>query len=379
MTKDYYDILSVKKDATREDIKKAYKKKAKKYHPDLNEGDAEAADKFKEVNEAAATLGDDQKRKQYDTVGHAAFSQGTRGGGGFNSQDFSGFGANADFGDIFENFFSGAFGDIFGGGHGRRQRRGSDLRYDLSITLNDAAFGTNRKIRVRKHSLCETCNGSGGSKVETCGTCHGHGMVRQAKRTPFGIFQTTTACPACQGLGKRILEPCKKCDGEGRTLADKELDVQIPPGVQAGSRLRLNEEGEAGGPGATPGDLYVFLDVEAHELFTRHGDDILLEVPISFFQASFGATIEVPTLEGKAKLKIPSGTQSGTIFRLKAQGTQRLHGHGRGDELITVQMETPKKLTKKQEKLLKELSKEFGEGAEPHKSLFARLKKHMHK
>ncbi len=377
MAKDYYAVLGVARDASREEIKKAYKKLAKKYHPDMNDGDAAAAEKFKEVNEAAAVLGDEQKRQQYDAVGHEAFTRNGTGGpgpAGFEGFDFSGFSAATDFGDIFDHL-----GDIFGfsagfgGRSGRRVRRGADLRYDLDITLKEAAFGASKRITVRKNGTCPDCHGSGGAKVETCRTCNGAGYVRQARRTPFGIFQSTGACPACHGEGQRILEHCGRCQGEGTIPTEKELEVEIPAGVADGSRLRLSGEGEAGQKGAPPGDLYVFLTVEDDDVFERHGDDILLGCPISFFQAAFGAEIEVPTLEGKAKLRIPAGTQSGTIFRLRGKGARHLRGQGRGDQLVTAQVETPKRLTRKQQKLMKELAKEFGEEAEPHKDLLERL------
>jgi len=379
MAKDYYAILGIGRDASREEVKKAYKKLAKRYHPDMNEGDPAAAEKFKEINEAAAVLGDEEKRRQYDTLGHEAFTRnGSAGPGpgfsGFEGFDFSGFGAGTDFGDIFDHL-----GDIFGLGSGfgsrgnRRARRGADLRYDLDITLKEAAFGTSKRIMVKRNETCPDCHGSGGAKVETCRTCNGAGYVRQARRTPFGIFQSTGACPACHGEGQRILEHCGTCHGEGTLPVEKELEVEIPAGVADGSRLRLAGEGEAGQKGAPAGDLYVFLTVKDDEVFERHGDDILLSCPISFFQASFGAEIEVPTLEGKAKLRIPTGTQSGTIFRLRGKGVKHLRGHGRGDQLVTTQVETPKRLTRKQQRLMKELAKEFGEDAEPDKGLLERL------
>ncbi len=369
--RDYYEVLGVKKTASKEEIKKAYKRLAKKYHPDLNKDNPEAEQRFKEINEAAAVLGNEEKRRQYDAAGHEAFTQGARNGGGFGGGfsgfDFRGFGGGMDFDDIFDTIFGGGFS-------GRRsQRRGVDLRYDLSISLKEAAFGATKRIKVRKRTTCPACHGTGGKKVETCSTCHGTGVVRQMRRTPFGIFQSTVPCPDCGGEGKRILEPCERCGGEGVVLETKELEVTIPAGVETGSRLRLAGEGEAGERGAPPGDLYVFLSVQQDELFERRGDDVLLEVPISFFQAVFGAEIEVPTLEGKARLKIPAGTQSGTIFRLKGKGIAHLHGRGRGDQLVTVQVETPRKLTRKQQKLLKELAKEFGEDAEPHKGFLSKL------
>jgi len=366
MMKDYYAILGVDRSASRAEIKRAYKRLAKKYHPDLNKNDAETAERFKEINEAAAILGDDEKRRQYDTLGHEAFTQGTQQGGGFSGFDFHGFGTDMDFGDIFDSFFGGSRPR-------RRHRRGADLRYDLTISLKEAAFGANRRITIRKRSPCPACGGSGGAKVETCSACHGTGVVRRMQRTPFGIFQSTGVCPDCGGEGRQIIEPCDSCHGSGIVDEKKELAVTIPAGINDGSRLRLAGEGEAGERGAPAGDLYLFLSVEPDEHFERDGDDVLLEVPISFFQAAFGAEIEVPTLEGKARLKIPPGTQSGTVFRLRGKGVRHLHGRGRGDQLVTVQMETPRRLTRKQQKLLKELAKEFGEDAEPQKGFFRKL------
>lgn len=363
--KDYYEILGVAKDATREEIKKAYKKLAKKYHPDLNKDDAEADAKFKEVNEAAAILGNEEKRRQYDSVGHNAYTQGQRQGGGAGGFDYSGFGEGMDFDDIFESFFGG-----FGG---RRRRRGDDLRYDITISLREAAKGVSRTIHVRKENMCSTCAGKGGTETTQCSTCHGQGRVRQTRSTPFGYFQTTGACPHCEGRGYQITETCTKCDGRGTVLETKELKVDIPAGVDAGTRLRMTGEGEAI-PHGTSGDLYVFIDVTPDEDFVREGDDVHLEVPISFFQATMGAEITVPTLDGKAKLKIPAGTQSGTNFRLRGKGMQHLHRSGTGDQIVTVQVVTPKKLNKKQEALLQELAEEFGEEVHPEKSLLQKLK-----
>lgn len=369
---DYYKTLGVDKSASRDEIKKAYKKLAKKYHPDLNKDGAQAEKKFKEINEAAAILGDEEKRRQYDSVGHDAFTQGARQGGNPGGFDQSGFGADMDFGDIFEQFFGGGFG-----GGNRRQRRGADLRYDIDLSLEEAAKGVKKRISVRKQTRCETCDGAGGTDVDTCSTCHGNGMVRQTRQTPFGYFQTTGKCPTCDGEGKIIRDPCNTCGGSGRTVQTKELDIDIPAGVDDGTRLRVSGEGEAGERGTRAGDLYVFISVSDHSIFERHGDDIHLELPISIFQATFGAEVTVPTLEGKSKLKIPAATQSGTTFRLKSKGVTHLHGRGAGDQMVRVQVMTPKKLTKKQEKLMKELAAEFGDEVNYQKSLLEKLKEHL--
>lgn len=367
---DYYEVLGVSRDATRDEIKKAYKKLAKKYHPDLNKG-AEAEKRFKEVNEAAAILGDEEKRRQYDSVGHDAFTKGAQGGGGFSGFDFSDFGAGSDFGDIFESFFGGgAFSDIFGR---RGRRRGADLRYDLELTLEEVAEGVTKTITVRKEDRCDACGGTGAAEKRTCGTCHGSGHVAQIRRTPFGVFQSTSACPHCRGRGFETVTACGTCDGRGTVERTKELKVDIPAGVEDGTRLRVAGEGEVAEGGA--GDLYLFLSVAEHPLFERDGSDLHLEAPITFFQAVFGDAIEVPTLSGKAKVKVPAGTQSGTTFRLRGKGLPGLR-RGHGDQLVTVQVETPAKLTKKQEKALKAASESFGD-VSPAKGLFEKLKEHL--
>jgi molecular chaperone DnaJ len=376
MAKDYYETLGVDRTATRDEIKKAYKHLAKEYHPDLSKR-PDAEQRFKEINEAAAVLGDEEKRRQYDAMGHDAFASAQKGGAGpgFQGYDFSGFGPDMDFDQIFESFFGGGFSDIFTGR--RTRRRGTDLRYDLTLTLTEAALGTQRRITLRKRSECTACHGKGGKRLDTCPTCHGTGYVRRQQRTPFGIFQTTGSCPDCGGEGSVIGEECPRCHGSGIVMERKELELQVPAGVDDGSRLRVAGEGEAAGKGARPGDLYVFITVEPHALFQRQGNDILLEAPLSFFQAVFGDDIEVPTLEGRARLKIPPGTQSGTLFRLREKGIQLLHGRGKGDQLVRVQVVTPKRLTRKQEALLRDLGEEFGEAASPQQGLFNRLKEHL--
>ncbi len=373
MTKDYYEILGVSRNASREEIKRAYKRLAKKYHPDLNKGDPEAEQKFKEINEAAAVLGDEEKRRQYDAMGHEAFTQTGKSGGfsgfDFSGFDFSGFGRGMDFGDIFDSFF-GAFG-----GRRSRQRRGADLRYDLTLTLKEAVFGTKKRIRVRKEVTCPSCKGSGGAEVAACTTCHGSGVVRRTRQTPFGYFQTTARCGRCGGEGKIIIKPCRTCHRRGTVSETKELDVEIPAGVEDGARLRISDEGEVDPASGYAGDLYLFITVKEDELFRRDGETIRLDVPISFFTAVFGGEIEVPTLDGRAKLKIPGRTKSGTIFRLRGKGVPRLHGHGRGDQLVRVVVDVPSRLTREQERVLRAAAKEFRE--EPAKGLFEKLKEHF--
>ncbi|MBN2567425.1 molecular chaperone DnaJ [Candidatus Woesearchaeota archaeon] len=379
MAKDYYETLGVKKDATREEIKKAYKRLAKRYHPDLNKEDPDAAEKFKEVNEAASVLGDEKKRAQYDRFGTTAngFGQGGSGGAGFSGFDFSNFGfggADFDFGDLFESFFGGA-------GFSQRRRagprRGADLRYDLEITLEDAANGTTRSIQVPMHDTCDACDGSGSrdpSDVETCSRCQGSGFERHMRRTPFGVFSTTSTCTACHGEGVTIRDPCPKCDGTGRIQRVRKLEVRIPEGIEEGTKLRIAGAGEAGEKNASPGDLYVFVHILPHRLFTRKGEDLFIDIPISFPKAALGGEIEVPTLDGKAMLRIPAGTQSGTVFRMKGKGLPSMRGYGTGNQNVRVVVWVPERLTKKQKEILERFAEDTGDRVNPHKSFFEKLK-----
>lgn len=359
MAEDYYDTLGVSKEATREEIKKAYKRLAKQYHPDNKEtGDAE---RFKKINEAAAVLSDDKKRQQYDQFGSTE-GMGGFNGGGFDFSSFADFGD--DFGDIFDHLgdiFGGAFG--FGGSRGRRRRviRGNDLRYDLEITLEEAAFGTTKSIAFNRLEKCPECDGSGAesdSDIITCPECNGHGQVRRTQRTPFGLFQTTSACPKCRGEGKSIKNECRNCDGTGLVRAKKKLEVKIPAGIDDDMKLRVENEGEAAPKQGISGDLYVFIHVLPHKYFVRKGDDIYLEYPINVAQAALGTIIEVPTLLGKAKLRIPSGTQPDTIFKMKGKGVKNLRGGGEGAQLVKVKVEVPKSLSRKEKKLFEELGEE---------------------
>jgi molecular chaperone DnaJ len=352
--RDYYDVLGVARGASDDDIKKAYRRLAIQYHPDRNPGDREAEEKFKEANEAYQVISDPDKRAQYDRFGHAAF-QGPQGGGGFGGFDFS---------QGFEDVFSDIFGDFFGTGRGRsraRSRRGDDLRYDLEIDFEDAHRGAERVIKVARLSQCEACNGtrtaSGAAGQRTCPNCRGTGQVR----TQQGFFSISTTCAQCRGEGSIISDPCTKCQGQGRVRKLQSLSVRIPPGVDNGSRLKLRGEGEAGFGGGPSGDLYVVIHVREHAIFARQDNDVIVEVPISFPQAALGAEIEVPTLDGKVKFKIPSGTQSGKVFRLKGKGFSDLHGYGRGDELVKIMVETPKRLSARQRELLEEFAKISGE------------------
>jgi len=341
---DYYELLGVSKSADEKEIKRAYKKLAMQYHPDRTQGDKEKEEKFKEIQEAYEVLSDKQKRANYDQYGHAAFEQGFGAGGG-------GFGG-ADFGDIFGDMF----GDIFGGGGRGRQRvvRGDDLRYDLEITLEEAVKGTTKDIKIHTLVPCETCHGSGaeaGSKVETCPHCHGSGRLRRQQ----GFFVTEQPCHFCHGSGKKIEKPCKTCHGDGRVNKPKNLSVKIPAGVDTGNQLRLSGEGAAGENGAPAGDLYVVIHVKEHHIFERDGSNLYCEVPISFTMAALGGEIEVPTLDGRVKLKIPEETQTGKLFRMRGKGVTSTRSGYAGDLICRIVVETPVKLNEEQKELLRKL------------------------
>jgi len=357
MPKDYYDILGVSKSASQEDIKKAYKNLAKKYHPDINKEEG-SADKFKEVNEAFATLGDESKRSNYDRFGTTEGFQGFEGGG------FQGF----DFEDI--------FGDLFGGGMfgGRRRRsRGADLQTEVELDFEEAAFGISKDINMTRIANCESCQGTGAEdqKMHTCTVCNGKGKKRNNIRTPFGVIAQMTTCPECRGAGQIPETPCSSCGGEGRTREKKKVSVKIPAGVDNGSTLRVPGEGEAGEAGY--GDLYVHIYVKPHKIFERNGNNILLTIPVSFSQAALGAEIDVPTLHGESKMKIPSGTQSHTVFRLNNKGIPDIHSGSKGDQLVKVVVKTPTSLSKDQKELLEQLS-EGNEHLKIEKGILEKLK-----
>ncbi len=344
--RDYYEILGIDRSASESELKKAYRQKAVKFHPDKNPGDKQAEEKFKEAAEAYEVLRDPQKRQIYDQYGH----QGLEGSG------FSGF---SGFEDIFDSF-GGIFEDLFGFGSGarsrNRQRRGADLRYDLVLSFNEAAFGKETEIEIEKMVHCPTCDGSGcepGTTPETCSNCRGTGQISRNQ----GFFTIRTTCSACQGAGQVIAHRCPECRGSGQVKTVKRVSVKIPAGVDNGSRLRLSGEGEASGNGGPSGDLYVFIHVEPHNFFHRDNTDIICQIPISFIQAALGDEIKIPTLTGEETLKITKGTQPGDTFRLAGQGIPSLRTGRRGDQIIQVQVKTPTRLNKKQEKLLKEFQK----------------------
>lgn len=359
MTKrDYYEVLAVAKDADEKTIKKAYRKLALEYHPDRNPGDKAAEEKFKELSEAYEVLADEQKRRVYDQYGHEGLSR-----GGF--QGFDGVGVGdvlSHFSSIFEDFFGGFGGDVFGGGRrGGRKRaaRGSDLRYDLTLKFDDAVFGSKKEIQVRHAVTCEACEGKGaarGSGTTTCATCKGRGQVVHGQ----GGFILSTTCPRCHGAGEIIKSPCKECEGAGRVAKAETVTVKIPGGVDTGMRLRVTGKGEPGEHGGPPGDLYVFIHVEEHELYKRDADDIRCEIPLSFVQAALGASMEIPTLDGPKEIEIQRGTQPGDTVTLPGLGVPKLNGYGRGDLIAHLHVTIPTSLTGEQEKLLREFAETSG-------------------
>jgi molecular chaperone DnaJ len=344
--RDYYEVLGVSRGATEEEIKKAFRKLAFQYHPDRNRDDG-AAEKFKEVNEAYEVLSDADKRAAYDRFGHGGAESFF--GRGFEGFDFGGFG------DIFDAFFGGA-------GTATRQapQRGADLRYRVSISFEEAALGCEKEINIARSEFCANCHGTGsrpGSQPSRCPSCDGTGRVRRVQRSLFGQFINTAVCSQCHGEGRIITDPCPECKGSGIQKCKRRIAVKVPAGVDDGNGIRLSGEGEVGGRGGSPGDLYVMLSVASHKFFTRDGNDVIYELPVNFAQAALGAELEVPTLYGKSQLKIPAGSQSGEVFRLKGMGILHLHRGGRGDQMVRLVVVTPESLTKEQRRLFEELAK----------------------
>ena len=374
--RDYYEVLGVSRGASEDEIKKAYKKMARKYHPDLNPGDKTAEEKFKEVNEAYEVLSDADKKARYDQYGHAGvdpnFGAGGFGGGFDGSFDFG------DLGDIFGSFFGGGFGG------GRRTnpnapQRGESIRMSIAISFEEAAFGCEKEVTVERYEGCDTCHGSGcapGTAPEVCPDCHGTGTVQVRRQTPMGVFATSSPCPKCGGKGRIIHQPCKDCRGSGMVRKKKTIQASIPAGIDNGQTISIRGQGNAGKNGGPAGDLLITITVRPHELFRREGTSVLCEAPITFTQAVLGAELEIPTIDGKVKYTLPEGTQSGTTFRLKGKGIPSINGRGRGDQYVTVYIETPKNLNKEQKEALKKFAESVGEGNyEERKKFFRKFKK----
>ncbi|WP_173916095.1 molecular chaperone DnaJ [Halobacillus sp. Marseille-Q1614] len=367
--RDYYDVLGVSKDASKEEIKKAYRKMARKYHPDVSE-EENASEKFKEAKEAYETLSDQQKRAQYDQFGHAGPQGQGFGGFGGGAEDFGGFG------DIFDMFF---------GGGGRRRdpnapRKGADLQYSMTLTFEEAIFGKNTEVEIPTEETCGTCDGSGakaGSKPETCSHCQGSGQINQEQNTPFGRVVNRRVCHYCQGSGNIIKDKCNTCGGDGRVTKRNKIQLDIPAGIDEGQQIRVPGKGEAGVNGGPAGDLFVIIRVQPHEFYQRDGDHIFCEMPLTFAQAALGDEIEVPTVHGKVKLKVPAGTQTGKTFRLKDKGVPNVHGRGQGDQHVKIRVITPEKLTDRQKELLREFNEISGNEAtdEQHGNFFERMKR----
>lgn len=371
--RDYYEVLGVSRGASEAEIKKAYRKLAKENHPDLHPGDKEAEARFKEVNEAYEVLSDADKKARYDQYGHAGVDPNFGAGGGFDgSFDFG------DLGDIFGSFFGGGFGG------GRRTnpnapQRGESIRLSLAISFEEAAFGCEKSVTVERMETCETCHGNGcapGSTPEVCPECHGTGTVQVRRQTPMGVFATSSPCTRCGGKGKIIHQPCKDCHGTGTVRKRKTIQASIPAGIDNGQTISIRGQGNAGKNGGPAGDLLITITVRPHELFRREGTSVLCEAPITFAQAVLGAELEIPTIDGKVKYELPEGTQSGTTFRLKGKGIPALNGRGRGDQYVTVYIETPRNLNKEQKEALKKFAESMGDSNyEARPKFFKKFKK----
>ncbi len=370
---DYYEVLGINKSASDNEIKKAYRVLAKKYHPDINPEDKAAEAKFKDINEAYEVLSDPQKRAKYDQYGHAGVDPNGFGG-------FGGFGGFEDFGgigDIFETFF----GNIGFGGTSRRKdgtQKGADLKTYVEISFEEAAFGVEKELSINRLEMCEQCQGTGakkGTQPVTCSNCKGSGQVQHHQNTPFGQFVNVKTCDNCHGEGKVITNPCSKCQGRGKYNKSKKIKVNIPAGIDDEQIISLRGEGNPGNKGGVPGDLYIVISVKPHLIFNRDGFNVVCEIPITFTQAALGSEIEIPTLDGKVKFSIPEGTQTGTLFKLKNKGIQNLRGNGRGDQYVKINIEVPKSLTDKQKELLKEFAELMGEDSYAmRKSFFDKMK-----
>ena len=376
--RDYYEVLGISKGASEEEIKKAYKKLARKYHPDVNPGDKDAEEKFKEINEANAVLSDPAKKARYDQFGFAGVDPNYGAGGPGWGDGAAGFDFG-DLGDIFGSFFGGGFGG-FGGSTQRRNapQRGESIRVSVSISFTEAAFGCEKSVTIDRTESCPTCKGSGcaeGTTPEVCSECRGTGTVQVRRQTPMGVFSSTSACPKCGGKGKIIHQPCDDCRGSGFVRRRRTVQVSIPEGIDNGQTISLRGQGHAGKNGGPSGDLLITVMVKPHELFRREGTSVYCEAPITFTQAVLGTELEIPTIDGKVKYTIPEGTQTGTTFRLKGKGIPVLNGRGRGDQFVTVYIETPQNLTREQKDALRKFSELLGESNyEKQKSFFKKFK-----
>lgn len=375
--RDYYEVLGVSKGASDEEIKKAYRKLAKKYHPDMNPGDKEAESRFKEVNEAYEILSNKEKRARYDQFGHAGVDPNYGAGGGGFTGDFG----DIDLGDLFGSFFGGFGGGGFGSSAGRRNgpQKGESLRASLTITFEEAAFGCEKEVSVDRMEQCGTCHGNGcaaGTTPEVCPDCHGTGQVQVRRQTPMGVFATSSPCGRCGGKGKIIHQPCPDCRGSGAVRRRKTIQVSIPAGIDNGQTISVRGQGSAGKNGGPAGDLLVTITVRPHELFRREGTSVLCDAPITFAQAVLGAELEIPTIDGKVKYDLPEGTQSGTTFRLKGKGIPAINGRGRGDQYVTVYIETPRNLNREQKEALKKFAESVGDNNyEERRKFFRKFKK----
>ncbi len=350
--KDYYEVLGVQKGAGDDEIKKAYRKEAKKYHPDLHPGDKQAEAKFKEINEAYEVLSDSEKSARYDQYGHAGVDPNFNAGG-------SGFGGGFDFGDIFDMF--GGFGGFGGSSRKNAPKRGADIRKVIEISFEEAAFGCKKKINIAKQENCKSCHGTGaraGTQPETCSRCGGRGQVQTQTRTPLGYMTNVTTCPDCHGTGKIIREPCRDCHGTGKIRTPKTIEIDVPQGINDGQTMQLSGNGEPGERGGPNGDLLVTVRIKPHEIYRREDYDVYIDLPVTFVQAALGATVKVPTLYGVVEYDIPEGTQAGSVFRLRGKGIPYIRGKGRGDEYVNIEVEIPKNLTNKQKNLLREFEAE---------------------
>ena len=374
--RDYYEVLGVSRGASEDEIKKAYKKMARKYHPDLNPGDKSAEEKFKEVNEAYEVLSDANKKARYDQYGHAGVDP-NFGAGGFGG----GFDGGFDFGDLGD-----IFGSFFGGGFGGSRRtnpnapqRGESIRMAVTLSFEEAAFGCEKEVTVERYETCDTCHGNGcapGTSPEVCPDCHGTGTIQQRRQTPMGVFATSAPCPKCGGKGRIIHQPCASCRGSGLVRKKKTIQASIPAGIDNGQTISIRGQGNAGRNGGPAGDLLITITVRPHELFRREGTSVLCEAPVTFAQAVLGAELEIPTIDGKVKYTLPEGTQSGTTFRLKGKGIPSLNGRGRGDQYVTVYIETPRNLNKEQKEALKKFADTMGDNNyEEQKKFFKKFKK----